>query len=143
MDIFQHLPLNEGGYVSKSDRRDDFSDIFFFHRMNWFISIFFFFFLRETPLFFLFTEMLYERYAYQKRMIALHDLRSVRPSFKISMKSQFYHHNPRVYLNFFNFFNVFLFYFIFIFIFFCYFRSFRDIFSSRDRAHGLPAAALK
>lgn len=42
MDIFQHLPLDEGGYMNKSDRRDDFSDISFFSPSELIFYLFFF-----------------------------------------------------------------------------------------------------
>lgn len=52
--------------------------IYYYSQSQLFSFIFFYFFLFfpwETPL--SFAEVLYERYAYQKRTIALHDLRSV------------------------------------------------------------------
>lgn len=137
MDIFQNLPLDEGGiceYIGSERRLFCF---FFIYRISWFLFLFLFLSLlssRDAVI------LLAHRNVLRKVRVSKEDDRAARSpfsraSFKISMKSQFYHHNSFTSTSLI-FFNVFLFYFtLLLFFFFLLFSLFpRYFFLARSRA---------
>lgn len=113
----------------------------------------FFYFLRMTPLSFSFAEMLLRKVRVSKRGRSRCAIpgQSLTIFLGISMKSQFYHSSrftspssrslPPSFLSYISA----LRFYVYVFLFFVIFvpLSFRDIFSSRDRAHGSSAAIPK
>lgn len=151
------LSTREGRGANELDRTDDFS---FFRLWVMFLVLFYsffvsfvslnFFFLRVTPLSFSFAEMLYERYAYQKRgRSTLCDLRSV----TLFSSESLWNHSfttvlvlPPLLRSYFFFVFSYLYcmvLFNFFFLLFSFLSLSAIFFSSRDSAHGSPAARSK